>query len=148
MINKAEEDFRKLAVEVRVLEQSAETLASRMNMVNAVTADLSYAKIALEGLEKEQENTELLVPIGGSSYVRAKLQAPDKVVVGIGAGVSTEKTLQEAKEIVSKRLEELEKTRTSIQQQYSQIAERINEDREVLEELAAKLRKEKTLPNV
>lgn len=147
MPNKDEENFRKLAVEVRVLEQSAETLASRMNMVNAVTADLTYSRAALEGLEKQQEDAELLVPIGGSSYVRAKLQTPDKIVVGIGAGVSTEKTLLEAKEITTKRLEELEKTRTSIQQQYSQIVERINLDRDVLEELAAKL-KEKSPPNV
>lgn len=148
MTSKAENDFRKLAVEVRVLEQSAETLAARMNMVNAVTTDLTYARIALEGLEKQPENTELLVPIGGSSYIKAKLQTPDKIIVGIGAGVSTEKTLQEAKETITKRLEELEKTRNSIQQQYTQIVERINQDREVLEELAAKLEKEKTPPNV
>jgi len=148
LTSKAENDFRKLAVEVRVLEQSAETLAARMNMVNAVTTDLTYARIALEGLEKQPENTELLVPIGGSSYIKAKLQTPDKIIVGIGAGVSTEKTLQEAKETITKRLEELEKTRNSIQQQYTQIVERINQDREVLEELAAKLEKEKTPPNV
>jgi len=116
--------------------------------VNSMIADLTYASMTLEGLEKQKENAELLVPIGGGSYIKAKLETPDKVTVGIGAGVSVEKTLQEAKDIINKRLEDLGKTRVSLQQQFSQIVERINEDRERFEELAAEFRKENPPKNV
>jgi prefoldin alpha subunit len=146
--NKREEELRRTSVELRFLEQTAEALQSRINMVNAVITDLVYAGMALEGLEKEKENSELLVPIGGNSYIKAKLENPDRVVVGMGAGVSVEKTLQEAKDIVKKRQENLEKTRTSLQQQFAQVAERINEGREKFEGLAAELREEKTSENV
>ncbi|MEM2254453.1 MAG: prefoldin subunit alpha, partial [Candidatus Bathyarchaeia archaeon] len=115
MASKVEEELRKLSVEMRILEQTAEALQARINMVNAVITDLTYANMTLEGLEKQKENTELLIPIGGNSYIRARLETPDKVTVGIGAGVSVEKTLQEAKEIIKKRLEELEKSRASLQ---------------------------------
>ena len=148
MASKVEEEIRRLSVELRFLEQTAEAIRSRSNMVNAVITDLTYADMTLEGLEKEEENSELLVPIGGNSYIKAKLDNPNKVIVGMGAGVSVEKTLQEAKEIVKKRLEDLEKTRTSLQQQFAQVAERINEDRGKFEELAAELRKGKTPKNV
>jgi prefoldin alpha subunit len=117
-------------------------------MVNAVITDLAYASMALEGLEKEKENAELLVPIGSNSYIKAKLENPDKVIVGMGAGISVEKTLQEAKEIVKKRQENLEKTRMSLQQQLAQVAERISEDREKFESLVAEMREEKTSKNV
>ncbi|MEM3874803.1 MAG: prefoldin subunit alpha [Candidatus Bathyarchaeia archaeon] len=142
MAAKAEEELRRLSVEIRILEQTAEALQSRINMINAVITDLTYANMTLEGLEKQKENAELLVPIGGNSYIKARLETPDKVTVGIGAGVSVEKTLQEAKEIIRKKLEELEKSRTSLQQQFSQVVDRINEDRERFEELASHLRKE------
>ncbi|MEM3735350.1 MAG: prefoldin subunit alpha [Candidatus Bathyarchaeia archaeon] len=145
---KAEEELRRLSVEMRILEQTAEALQSRISMINAVITDLTYANMTLEGLEKQKENAELLVPIGGNSYIRARLETPDKVTVGIGAGVSVEKTLQEAKEIIRKRLEDLEKSRASLQQQFSQVVDRINEDRERFEELAAQLRKETTPRNV
>jgi prefoldin alpha subunit len=148
LANTIEDDLRKLSVELRILEQTAEALQSRINMVNAVTADLTYANMTLEGLEKQEENAELLVPIGGGSYIKAKLETIGKVTVGIGAGISVEKTLQEAKEIVKKRLEDLEKTKTSLQQQFAQVVERINEDRERFERLASELRKEKTSENV
>lgn len=148
MASKVEEELRRLSVEMRILEQTAETLQARMNMVNAVITDLTYATMTLEGLENQKENAELLIPIGGNSYIKARLENPDKVTVGIGAGVSVEKTLQEAKDIIKKRLEDMEKSRASLQQQFSQVVERINEDRARFEELAAELKKETPSKNV
>ena len=148
MASKVEEELRKLSVEMRILEQTAETLQARMNMINAVITDLTYANMTLEGLENQKENAELLIPIGGNSYIKARLENPDKVTVGIGAGVSVEKTLQEAKDIIKKRLDDMEKSRASLQQQFSQIVERINEDRARFEELAAELKKENPSKNV
>jgi len=145
---KSEEELRRLSVELRFLEQTAEAIQSRINMVNAVITDLTYASIALEGLEKEKENSELLVPIGSNSYIKAKLENPDKIIVGMGAGVSVEKTLQEAKEIVKNRQENLEKTRVSLQQQLAQVAERISEGREKFESFVAEMREEKAPENV
>ncbi|MGQ9641807.1 MAG: prefoldin subunit alpha [Candidatus Bathycorpusculaceae bacterium] len=143
-----EEELRRLSVELRFLEQTAEALQSRINMVNAAITDLTYASMTLDGLEKEKENSELLVPIGGNSYIKAKLENPDKIIVGMGAGISVEKTLQEAKEIIKTRLESLEKTRMSLQQQFAQIAERMSEGKEKFDGLVAKLREETNPRNV
>ena len=140
-VSKEEEELRKLSVEMRFLEQTAESLQQRISMVNAAITDLTYANMALESIEKEKENAELLVPIGGSSYIKVKLASPDKVIVGMGANVSIEKTLPEAKAIVEERLEELEKTMRSAQQQFGQIAERINAGRSRVESLLATVRK-------
>jgi prefoldin alpha subunit len=95
--SKSEEELRKISVELRLLEQTAETLQSRLNMINAVATDLTYASVTLETLDKEKENAELLVPIGGTSYIRARLDNPDKIIVRIGADVSVEKTRESKK---------------------------------------------------
>jgi prefoldin alpha subunit len=143
-ISKEEEELRKLSIEMRFLEQTAETLQQRVSMMNAAMTDLTYASMTLEGIEKEKEDAELLVPIGGSSYIKVKLANPDKVVVGMGSGVSFEKTLPEAKTIVKERLDELKKTMTSAQQQFAQVADRINAGRNRLESLLTKVREGKT----
>lgn len=135
-----DEELRKLSMELRYFEQTAEALQQRLSMMNAAMTDLTYANMTLESIEKEKENAELLVPIGGSSYVQVKLANSDKVVVGMGSGVSVEKTLPEAKAVVKERLDEMEKARASGQQQLSQIAERINHGRARMEELLAELR--------
>ena len=143
-----EEELNRLSVEMRFLEQTAETLQQRIGMINAAITDLTYANMTLEGIEKEKDDAELLVPIGSSSYIKVKLANADKVVVGMGAGVSVEKTLPEAKEIVKERLDELEKTMTSAQQQFAQVAQRINSGRSQLQNLLARVRQGKAQQNV
>lgn len=75
--------------------------------------------------------------------MKVKLASPDKVIVGLGAGISVEKTLTEAKTTLKERLEDLEKTMNSAQQQFSQVAERINSGRNRLESLLATVREGK-----
>jgi len=139
MSSNEREAFRGLSVELRILEGSAETLQARLNLVNAAITELSMAKMTLEGVEKEAVDAPLFVPIGGGSFIKAKLDSTDKVVVGAGAGVSIERTLSEAKQTLENRVSELEKTRTSLQQQLVQIVGRIDEDRERLQDLSVKL---------
>ena len=135
-----EEIFRRLVVELRMLEGTAEALQSRVNLVNAALTELRVASMTLEGLEKEKKDAQLFVPIGGGSYIKARLGSADKVVVGIGADVALERTMKEAKENLGNRIAELEKTRTSLGQQFAQVVEKIREDRTRLDELTAKLR--------
>ena len=135
-----EETFRRLVVELRILEGTAEELQSRVNLVNAALTELRVSNMTLEGLEKEKNNAQLFVTIGGGSYIKANLESADKVIVGIGADVALEKTMKEAKENLGNRIAQLEKTRTSLGQQLGQVIEKIREDRARLEELTAKLR--------
>lgn len=145
MSNEDQETFRRLAVELRILEGTAEAIQARLNLVSAALTELNIARMTLEGVEKETPDAPLFVPIGGGSYVKAKLESTDKVIVGMGAGVSIEKTISEAKGTVQNRIGEFEKTRVSLQQQLVQVVGRIQENRNKLDDLTAKLsRAEKT----
>ncbi|MCK4320262.1 prefoldin subunit alpha, partial [Candidatus Bathyarchaeota archaeon] len=131
--------FRRLAVELRILEGTAEALQSRINLVNAALTELRVANMTLEGVGKEKKNTSLFVPIGGGSYVKAKLESADKMIVGIGANIAVERTIKVAKESMGNRIADLEKTRKSLQQQITQVIGRIQNNRSQLQELTAKL---------
>ena len=134
-----EETFRRLAVELRILEGTAEALQSRIGFVNAALTELRVANMTLEGVGKEKKDASIFVPIGGGSYVKAKLESADKMIVGIGANVAVEKTIKVAKENMGNRIADLEKTRTSLQQQMTQVIGRIQNNRSQLQELTAKL---------
>jgi prefoldin alpha subunit len=138
-VSSDEETFRRLAVELRILEGTAETLHSRINLVRAALNELRVASLTLEGVETEEENAPLLVPIGGGSYIRAKLESAERVIVGIGADVAIERTMKEAKGNIKNRIEELEKTRDSLAQQLNEVIGKIQGHRTELEELTAQL---------
>jgi prefoldin alpha subunit len=148
LASKDEEELRRLTVELRFYEQTAEAVQSRLNMVNAVITDLTYAGLTLNALENEKEGSELLVPVGGNSYVKVKLENTDKLIVGMGAGVSVEKTLPESREIIRKRQEDLEKTRSSMQQQFVQVVDKTKELRDKIGSLVEKMREEEPSGNV
>ncbi len=143
-----EEEARRLIAELRILEGTAESLQARMNYANVFLNELGSANMTLEGLEKEEKDASLFVPIGGGSYIKAKLEDKNKVVYGVGAGVSIEKTLVEAKEGISNRISEINKTRLSLEQQLTQILRRIQEDQNRLQALSSTLRAQERSQNV
>lgn len=139
MASKNEETLRRLAVELQILEGTADALQQRINLVSAAVTELRVANATLEGLENEKKGAPLFVPIGGGSYVKANLETADKVVVGIGAGVAVDRTVKEAKENVENRVAELEKTRSSLLQQLRQVVSKIQEGRSKFQDLTAKV---------
>ena len=58
--------------------------------------------------------------------------------MGVGAGVSLEKSMNDSIESLKNRQDDLEKLRTSLQQQLSQIASRIEDERRTLSDLVKK----------
>lgn len=143
-----EEELRRLALELRILDGTVESLQSRVNFVNAVLNELNLANKTLEGIEKEKVNSPLFVPIGGGSYVKAKLESSDKVIYGIGANVAVEKTVKEAKESISNRIAELNKTKRSLEQQVVQVLRRIQEDQDRFRKISSTLNRGAGASNV
>ena len=129
-----------MALESRYLEETINELQSRISMTNSVRNELKVSSMTLEGLKKEKKGTQLFVPIGGGSYVKAKIETTKNVVVGIGADVAVERSLKEAKVELEARIAELEKTKEVLGQQFNQVVGRIQENRTKMEEITAKLR--------
>lgn len=143
-----EEAFRRLLTELQMLEGTAEALQNRINLVNAAATELAFASATLEGLEKERKGSPLLVPIGGGSFIKAEVATIETMVVGMGAGVSVEKSRSEAKQIVKKRMGELEKSRSTLHQQLSQVLEGIQAHRQKLDEVSLRLTGRRQAGNV
>lgn len=109
-------------------------------MTDAALNEMRISRMTLEGLEKEKKGAPLFVPVGGGSYVKAKLETTDSIVVGIGAEVAVEKSLKDAKVDLEARIAEIESTREALQKQFGQVLERMQNNRTQMEEISAKLR--------
>jgi len=132
---KEEDVVRQLASEIRILEGSIGVLQSRLDIVRAAINEVTLAYNTLEGMKKLQNGDATLVPVGAGSYIRMQVADSKKLVMGIGAGVAVEKDVEGSVEELKGRLQDLDKARTSIQQQLDQTATRYQQDREALEDL-------------
>jgi prefoldin alpha subunit len=132
---KEEDVVRQLASEIRILEGSIGVLQSRLDIVRAAINEITLAHNTLDGVKKLQNGESTLVPVGAGSYIRMKVEDSKKLVMGIGAGVAVEKDFESSVTELKGRLEELEKARTSLQQQLEQTAARYQQDRDALEDI-------------
>lgn len=131
-----EEDIvRQLATEIRILEGSIGALQSRLDIVRAAISEITLAFNTLEGMKALKDGDSTLIPVGAGSYVRMQIADSKKLVMGIGAGVAMEKDVESSVGELKLRLEELDKARTSIQQQLDQTVARYQQDREAIEDL-------------
>ena len=132
----SEDPLRSLVVELQYLEGTAQAIQQRISLIDAAMTEMQVANSTIEGLKSESVGIDVLMPIGGGSYIRAKLADNEKLIVGIGADVAIEKTLPEALESYNTRFSELQKARLALEQQIARVAARIEKRREELQKLA------------
>ncbi len=118
--------FEKLLYELQYLRDVAENFNERIELISATIREVQIATLTLEGISNEESGDSTLVPIGGGSYIRAKLDDREKVIISVGADIAVEKAVKEVKEDFQTRILELEKARTSIQQQLEEISTKMS----------------------
>lgn len=121
----SEQDVRNLAVQHRELQQQAESIRQQAGMVQISIEDCTRAITTLDELESVSGSINTMLPLGGGTFIHANVADVEKVVVGLGAGVSVEKSPSEAKELLNKRKEELGKVVERLNGSLSQIGQRI-----------------------
>jgi len=135
-----EEQIRQAYVEVRVLENYAEEIRTRLQVVVNTSTELQTTRAAVEALTKTPEGTPLLVNLGGGVYGMARTSDPTKILLDVGTGIVVEKTVEGSLELIGKRLEELEKARASLESQLSNILTRLDRSRGKLSDLSSSVK--------
>lgn len=135
-----EEKLRNLVIELRMLENVSNELQVRIGIVDSALRELSIAATTIQNLEKLKVGDELLIPTGANSYVIAKISNVERVLVGVGGGVVIEKSTKDAVFFLESRANELNNVRSSLQQQLSNVLERMEILRREVEKVAGALK--------
>ncbi len=117
----SEEDVRRLLMVYQQYQAEAEAIVRQLGLFQLSVEGCEKALKAVEAMETAEDGQEMLVPIGQDSFIHAKLATKDKVIVGVGAGVSIEKSNAEAKESLNKRKEQLSEASAKLNQTLSKI---------------------------
>ena len=106
-----------LAKYLAIIEQYKEQMNSleiQSQYLQAAILDYNKAKITLENLRKTEKDEDILLPIGGSTFINANLKNPSNVLFDIGAGIVTEKKAEDAINKINKKIEDLQKTQEKL----------------------------------
>jgi len=104
-----EEELQKLMAQIEQYKQQIESLEQQNSYIQAAISDYTRAKLTLENLDKSEDQSDVLLPIGGSTYIDAKAKDTSKVLFDIGSGYVIEKKSDDAIKKINNRIKDLEK---------------------------------------
>ena len=116
-----DEELQKYMALIEQYKEQMNQLEMQTQYLQAAITDYNKAKITLEQLSNADAGTDILLPIGGSTYVDATAKNTSKVLYDIGGGTVTEKTTEDAVKSIDKRLEELQKTQEKLMEMIQSI---------------------------
>ena len=111
--------------ELEIAEVSANYLKQSLDLLNTMIGDLTLSKDTLNELKTKKQGDEMLVPIGGSAFIRAKIEDVNSTVVGIGSGVFLLRTINDAINVIDNLLKKYNEQRTNVSNQLQQVYARI-----------------------
>lgn len=133
------QELQRVLMELEAYKRQMESLREEIQLLDSTMAELGSSLAALDALKENKAGTEILVSIGSGSFIRAELKDTGKVIVGAGAGVSIEKGVEEAKEILKKRGDEITGAMEKLQKGAVELNNRLVNLNEEYERLAREI---------
>jgi prefoldin alpha subunit len=135
--------LQKIYAEQQTTESNLGLMQQRLEAIQVYLTNYRSGFMVLEEIEKKEEGEEMLLNVGGSIFVEAKLVNPNKVTRGLGSGIRIEQSVTAAKEVVSEALESLEKQYEKLAQEYQTLLQRTSVLNTQFQQLAAQIQSTK-----
>jgi len=122
-----DEQLQNYMVLIEQYREQINQLEQQSSYIQAAIMDYSKAKITLENINGKDKNNEILVPIGGNTFIHAKTTDTSTVLYNIGAGVVTEKKVEDAIKKIDEKIEELQRSQEKTSEMIENIENQANE---------------------
>jgi prefoldin alpha subunit len=100
-------------------------MLQQLQYLSASRAEHLRAREALDGLERLHADGEILVPLGGDTFVRGTPMKDSPVLVGVGSGVVVEMDRAQVTEVLTERMTKIEQAAGDLEGQARALDERI-----------------------
>ena len=124
-----EEGMQEALAKMEQMRGDMSSLMEQEKMLQNMMEDISAAEDTLERMKGVSEAEDILVPIGGSIYLKAKTIPGEAVLTDVGSGIHMEKGQEDASDIIEERkrdieegLEEVTKAAKELESNYRDIA--------------------------
>jgi prefoldin alpha subunit len=131
--------LQKIYVEQKLTESNVGLLQQRLELVQAYLSNYQTGLQVLQELENKKQDEEVLLNVGGSIFVKAKLSDVGIVTRGIGSGARIEQSVAEAKEGVKEAIASLEKQYENLSKEYEKVTAYLNSLNTQFQQLAAQI---------
>ena len=121
------ENLKERYMEYQLLMQQLQQLQQNVSDLEKHVVDLNSLADNLNSLNDSEADGETLMPLGSGIFVKGTLKDNKNIIMNVGANVCVEKTVPEAKGVVSKQLNEVGGVIKQIQDEINNTTIRLQE---------------------
>ncbi|MCI4335257.1 MAG: prefoldin subunit alpha [Thermoplasmata archaeon] len=121
----AEQQVQEDLVRLDAYRNQLSALLQQHQMLSASRTDHLRAREALDGLERSSAEGEVLIPIGGETYLTGSPDRSGPVLIGIGSGYVAQMERPRAVELLAQRTTQIEQAARELEGQIRGLEERI-----------------------
>ena len=147
MSNEQQQLLQRIYQEQQLTESNITLLQQRLELVQAYLTNFRAGLMVLEEIEGRKEGEEMLMNVGGSIFVQAKLVDPSSVTRSIGSGVRIEQSVGDAKTAVQEQISALEKQYETNAEEYQKLIARAQVLNSQFQQLAAQVQGQESSPS-
>lgn len=127
MAEASPEEIQELASRYEVLQRELARLDQRLGALEEGVVEARRAESTLRGLLEREGEQEVLVPIGGGVYLRARVDPSAPLIRPVGAGYATEGGLADAAARMQERAADAQKQYDAARQEAQRVAQAAQE---------------------
>ncbi len=127
--------IRENMMRLETAKAQLEALSKQQELIQLAVEEHVKARETVKNLVKSVPGDELMIPVGADSYIFAKSSERKDVVLGVGSGVSVQRSAEEAEKILDTRVEELA-------QAFQRVAEMAAQTEQAVQELSEKIQEQ------
>jgi len=102
-----QEKLQQNYMRLQMLSQEIQKTEKELQALETKRQDLEAIKKNIKEIHNIQ-NKETFIPIENGIFLKGKIEKTDKLIIGIGANILTEKTPEQTEQIITKKQTEIE----------------------------------------
>jgi len=106
-VNVNDDELRQMLALMENYKNRTEALSRQVTVLRSTLDEVNMANESIKALIGAKEGDEIMVPIGASSFMTVKVSSNKNIVVGVGSGISVEKTPEDANKYMEANSAEL-----------------------------------------
>ena len=137
-MDEIKKELEKEYVKLNAMKNQLNELVVQKKILESKMNEVSETIETIDGVKNRKRGADMWASIGSGVFVLTSMKTPDKVIVDVGAGALIEKNIEEAKEFLNKKMDELKALYQQLSQNILQYTEEAKKSEDRILELSNK----------
>jgi len=134
-----QKELQKMYLELQFLDEQMKQIQKQITMLDEQLVELNNTIQALDDFNKTAIGANILVPLSPGVFANAELKDNKELLVNVGSNIVVKKNVDETKELLKKRLDNIKQYRDLILAEMQKInLQAVNLDQEINKKIKVK----------